>query len=127
MINFPSTPTLNQQYTFGSKSWQWNGFAWDSLAISDTQVARAENAVIAAQAILDENIALLLDSGIIGVAQTIPTAGAYTAGQRVLSSGGSVLGTSGSKYLVTGWYRLTTGSTHVLNTDWVEMRTLTGT
>lgn len=29
--------------------------------------------------------------------------------------------------VVTGWVRLTTGSAHVLNTDWAEMRTLTGT
>jgi hypothetical protein len=27
-INFPSSPTLNQEYTFGTKTWVWNGTAW---------------------------------------------------------------------------------------------------
>ena len=28
-IDFPSSPTLYQIYVFGSRSWQWNGYAWD--------------------------------------------------------------------------------------------------
>lgn len=28
-IDFPSSPTINQIYTFGGRSWQWNGVAWD--------------------------------------------------------------------------------------------------
>jgi hypothetical protein len=28
-IDFPTAPTLNQIYTYGSRSWQWNGTAWD--------------------------------------------------------------------------------------------------
>lgn len=31
------------------------------------------------------------------------------------------------RYVVTGWMRLTNGSSHVLGTDWVEVRGLTGT
>jgi hypothetical protein len=31
-IDFPSSPTLNQIYTFGSRSWQWNGTGWDIYA-----------------------------------------------------------------------------------------------
>lgn len=27
-INFPSTPTLNQEYTFQGKTWIWNGVGW---------------------------------------------------------------------------------------------------
>jgi hypothetical protein len=27
-INFPSNPTLNQEYTSGSKTWVWNGRGW---------------------------------------------------------------------------------------------------
>ena len=29
IIQFPSSPTLNQTYTAGSKTWVWNGYAWD--------------------------------------------------------------------------------------------------
>jgi hypothetical protein len=28
-LDFPSNPTLNQIYTYGGRSWQWNGTAWD--------------------------------------------------------------------------------------------------
>ena len=28
-IDFPSSPTINQIYTFGGRSWQWNGTGWD--------------------------------------------------------------------------------------------------
>ena len=27
-INFPTTPTLAQSYTFGNKTWSWNGTGW---------------------------------------------------------------------------------------------------
>jgi hypothetical protein len=29
VITFPSSPTTNQTYTVGSKTWIWNGYAWD--------------------------------------------------------------------------------------------------
>jgi hypothetical protein len=28
-LNLPSSPTLNQTHTVGSKTWKWNGYAWD--------------------------------------------------------------------------------------------------
>ena len=28
-LDFPTSPTLNEIYTFGGRSWQWNGTAWD--------------------------------------------------------------------------------------------------
>jgi len=28
-LDFPPSPTLNEIYTFGGRSWQWNGTAWD--------------------------------------------------------------------------------------------------
>ena len=43
------------------------------------------------------------------------------------TTSGGAGGAPGSQYVVTGWVRATTGSGHVLNTDWYEMRTLTGT
>lgn len=57
----------------------------------------------------------------------IPSTGRYVAGHRVVKDFAAVAGAPGSQYVVTGWVRATTGSGHVLNTDWYEMRTLTGT
>jgi hypothetical protein len=31
-IDFPSSPSLNQVYTFDDKSWYWNGSGWASVA-----------------------------------------------------------------------------------------------
>jgi hypothetical protein len=35
-MNFPISPTLNQTYTLGSKTWVWNGSAWDLQVVSAT-------------------------------------------------------------------------------------------
>ena len=58
---------------------------------------------------------------------SIPTTGSYVANTFVHSANPTVLGPPASQYIITGWTRLTTGSAHVLNTDWVEARALTGT
>lgn len=31
-INFPSSPTLNQTYSYGDNTWQWDGESWASIA-----------------------------------------------------------------------------------------------
>jgi hypothetical protein len=58
---------------------------------------------------------------------SIPTTGRYLAGQRVWKDTPIREGGGGSQYTILGWLRVTTGTNHVLNTDWFEMRTLTGT
>lgn len=30
-ITFPTSPVTNQTFTSGSRSWKWNGFAWDAV------------------------------------------------------------------------------------------------
>ena len=55
-----------------------------------------------------------------------PTAGKYVFGHFVRNVSPSLLGSGGSKYIVHGWIRGTTGTGHILNTDWFEARTLTG-
>lgn len=37
-INFPTSPTLNQIYTFNNISWIWNGSYWDNYFPSSTVV-----------------------------------------------------------------------------------------
>lgn len=56
----------------------------------------------------------------------MPTQGTFTAGDYSAKLNPTVGGVAGSQYVVKGWIRLTTGSNHVLNTDWVEDRSLTG-
>lgn len=62
-----------------------------------------------------------------GTSAAMPATGSYVAGDIVDKSGAvTEAGGAGSKYIVEGWKRITTGSLHVLNTDWFERRTLTG-
>jgi hypothetical protein len=66
-----------------------------------------------------------------GMALTIPTSGFFLAGEVVgnatYSASTQTTGfSSAAQYVHTGWNRITTGSTHTLNTDWREMRNLTG-
>jgi len=37
-IDFPTSPTLNQVYTFNNISWIWNGSYWDTYPSSTTVV-----------------------------------------------------------------------------------------
>ena len=30
-VSFPVNPITNEVYTFGGRSWQWNGRAWQSV------------------------------------------------------------------------------------------------
>ncbi len=60
-------------------------------------------------------------------APTPPQAGAWARGDFVSNSAPAVLGTAGARYTVAGWTRVTTGTSNVPGTDWVEARTLTGT
>jgi hypothetical protein len=51
----------------------------------------------------------------------------YSPGTRIFNTNPSIQGTAGSRYVVIGWFRVTGGTGNVLGTDWMEMRTLTGT
>lgn len=57
----------------------------------------------------------------------MPTTGTFYIGDFVQNSAPAVLGGAGNQYVIQGWKRITNGSAHVLNTDWVQVRTLTGT
>ncbi|MCA9188225.1 MAG: right-handed parallel beta-helix repeat-containing protein [Planctomycetales bacterium] len=57
----------------------------------------------------------------------MPSTGTYVHGHFVRNAVPVVAGSGGSQYVVLGWTRLTTGSGHVLDTDWAEARAMTGT
>jgi len=44
IITFPSSPTTNQTYTVGSKTWIWNGYAWD-LQLSSAVFSTANGTI----------------------------------------------------------------------------------
>lgn len=52
--DFPNDPIMDQEYTFGVKTWRWNGRAWDLVPISDTLVQQAEDAAAEAKQYRDE-------------------------------------------------------------------------
>jgi len=58
---------------------------------------------------------------------SMPTTGKYLTGTSIRARGQNIQGAVGSKYVVIGWNRMTTGNSHVLNTDWTELRCLIGT
>lgn len=57
----------------------------------------------------------------------MPSSGKYLTGMIVQARPSGPIGSVGSQYLITGYLRRTTGTSHVLNTDWTELRSLTGT
>src|SRR5690606_35344764 len=58
---------------------------------------------------------------------SMPNTGTYFQGDYVCRTNPIKQGYAGNQYIIKGWLRLTTGSGHVLNTDWAEDRALTGT
>ncbi len=56
----------------------------------------------------------------------MPGSGVWESGDYVINQAATELGTTGSKYIIDGWRRITTGSGHVLGTDWLQCRYLTG-
>lgn len=65
-------------------------------------------------------------SAVTNAASSVPTSGSWSRGDFVRNATPSEAGTAGSKYVITGWLRLTSSSNNVLNTDWVATRSLTG-
>lgn len=59
-------------------------------------------------------------------ASAMPATGSWTSGDYVQNTTWAEAGTTGSKYVIKGWMRLTTGANNVLNTDWFQDRALTG-
>jgi len=52
---------------------------------------------------------------------TKPSSGKYIKGHFVSNSNPTVLGSSPNRYIVTGWRRVSTGSSHTNITDWVDV------
>ena len=57
---------------------------------------------------------------------SMPTTGSFKAGDEVTNMFKQIQGVAGSRYVITSWLRVTTGSSHVLNVDWVAQKVPTG-
>jgi hypothetical protein len=55
-----------------------------------------------------------------------PTSGRYRKGDYVSNPTLSVIGDTGSRYVVKGWLRITDGTSHVVGVDWIEDKLYTG-
>ena len=42
-IDFPNSPTLNQQYPYNGAVWQWNGSAWITINMATNDYVRTFN------------------------------------------------------------------------------------
>jgi hypothetical protein len=42
-IDFPDTPTTNQQYTYNGTVWQWNGSSWVTINMATNDFVRTFN------------------------------------------------------------------------------------
>jgi len=43
-LNFPDSPSVNEIYTSGSNSWQWDGTVWNAISSSQVGINGATGA-----------------------------------------------------------------------------------
>jgi len=65
-------------------------------------------------------------SGTYNAYTSYPTTGTWAIGDYIKNSAPAEAGVALGKYVILGWVRITNGSANVLNTDWIECRSLTG-
>lgn len=95
-LDFPSSPTLNENYSFGTKTWIWNGNAWalaSSGAINSTPIGNLSPSTgafttLSATGNVTGNFFLGNGSQLTGIDATSIQSG--TSNVRVISSGGNV-------------------------------------
>lgn len=118
-MNFPANPTLNQTYTYGSKTWKWDGTAWN------LQIAGVAQATVALTGSFSDLVnkpttlsgygitdggqsttviatnGIMLNSKTIASSYTIPVGySAHSAGPMTISSGVTVTVAAGSRWVV---------------------------
>lgn len=77
-MNFPSSPTLGDEYSFNNKTWVWNGEAWDRKTIpssagafletdavisADYTISVGKNAITGGPVTIDDNVTVTIPTG----------------------------------------------------------------
>ena len=91
-LSFPGSPSVNDVYTVGQRTWTWDGYIWSLSAdtIGSASVTASEiasNAVTTAK-ILDANVTAAK------LANTAVTAGSYTATNVTVDAQGRITAAS---------------------------------
>jgi len=82
-------------------------------SVLDTVMLQQWNATVTVQNVQGEKFSM-------------PSSGFYPQNVFIRSTNKYEYGDVGVKYVVLGWVRLTTGIAHIINTDWRELRVMTG-
>jgi hypothetical protein len=95
-LAFPSSPTVNQTYTSGTRTWTWNGTAWKLPSTALTGITGTGNAVLSVgpTITLPNATALPLTTGVTGI---LPVANGGT-GISSPGASGNVLTSNGTNW-----------------------------
>ena len=69
-LDFPTSPSPNQIYTYGSRSWIWNGTAWDVYVITGNFVNTLNGFTGSVAITAGSNITVTNSSNVITIAST---------------------------------------------------------
>lgn len=120
-MNFPSSPTIGEIYTYASQSWKWSGTTWDRVtSVLETQVAILKSTSFSLS--FSDQSKVIQCSSASNITITIPTNALipfekgiefaivrYGTGEVIFSpSGGVILNSSESLRAINGQYEAAT-------------------
>lgn len=87
-LDFPTSPTVGDIYTFGGRSWQWNGSAWDVYVTAANAVTFVNGFTGSVTIAAGSNVTVSSASNTITISSTGTSGGAGISGPYVISLAG---------------------------------------